>query len=69
MSAVRDRATGRFTRSQASPSQAAEARPSRVVAGGLVWRAEEDDQPYAAVIGWEIAVRLGQAGPADRGRG
>lgn len=36
-------------------------RPERVIAGGLEWRAAEDDEPFGAVIGWTVAVRLGVA--------
>jgi len=36
-------------------------RPERVIAGGLEWRASEDDAPFGAVIGWTVAVRLGVA--------
>lgn len=33
--------------------------PDRVIAGGREWRREEDDQPYGAFIGWDLAVKLG----------
>lgn len=69
MSSVRDRSTGRFTRPDTVPATPLSKCPSRVVAGGLVWRAEEDAGPsFGASIGFELAVRLGQAGPPDRGR-
>lgn len=42
----RDPGTGRFV-------------PSRVVAGGLVWHADEDDTEFGAWVGWQLAVEHG----------
>lgn len=67
MSAVRDRTDRQDARPAVSLTKPVVASPTRIVAGGLVWQAEVDDQPYGAWLGWGVAVRLGKAGPPDRG--
>ncbi len=68
MSAVRDRSTGQAARPAVSLTKPVVASPTRIVAGGLVWQAELDGKGTGAWLGWAVAVRLGKAGPADRGR-
>lgn len=65
MSNLRGVATGRWT--APTPTTESGIRPQRAVAGGLVWTAEEDDQPAGARIGFACAVELGQTGPVARG--
>lgn len=39
-------------------------RPTKVVAGGLIWTADEDDTDTGARIGFELAIKHGILSPA-----
>lgn len=44
----------------ALPQQDEQAVPERIEAGGRVWDASVDDQPFGAWLGWQVAVELGR---------